>query len=74
MDSMKTGTKIRTLFEHSETGTIVRPRKVNLPLPSADWVIVQLDDGGDRLCMHRDMFVVRNCEHARDSMNASTPT
>ena len=57
---MQIGTKVRTLFQHSETGTIVRPRKVNLPLPSPDWVIVQLDDDGDRLCMHRDMLAVRN--------------
>lgn len=57
---MQIGTKVRTLYEHSETGTIVRPRKVSLPLPSPDWFIIQFDDDGGRLCIHRDMLAVRN--------------
>jgi hypothetical protein len=54
------GAKVRTLYQHSETGTIVRPRKVNLPLPGPDWFIVQFDSDGKKLCIHRSMFVVRN--------------
>lgn len=56
------GTKVRTLYQHSETGTIVRPRKVNLPLPSSDWFIIQWDSDGRKSCIHRDMFVARNDE------------
>lgn len=54
------GTAIRTLYEHSETGRIVKPRKESLPLPGPDWFIVQFDSDGKKACIHRSMFVVRN--------------
>jgi hypothetical protein len=57
---MKPGTKIRTTYEHSETGIICRPRAENLPLPSPDWFIIKFDRDGAKLCVHRSMFVVDN--------------
>jgi hypothetical protein len=57
---MQVGTKVRTLYEHSETGTIVRPRKINLPLPSPHWFIIKFDRDGGKLCVHRDMMTIRN--------------
>lgn len=54
------GTKVRTLYQHSETATIIKPPRVSLPLPSPDWFIVKSDIDGARLCIHRDMLAVRN--------------
>lgn len=56
---MQIGTKVRTTYEHSETGVIVKARKSEAP-PSADWHIVRSDIDGARLCIHRDMMVIRN--------------
>lgn len=56
---MKIGDKVRTLYQHSWTGTIVRPRKSETP-PSADWFVVRDDDGGGKVCVHRDMLTLRN--------------
>lgn len=57
---MKTGTKIRTLYQYSETGIICRPRKSQLPLPGPDWFIIKFDIDGKQVCIHRTMFVERN--------------
>ena len=55
---MQIGTKIRTLYEHSETATIVKPRKGQTP-PTPDWFIVKFDAGG-KGCIHKSMMVIRN--------------
>ena len=57
---MKVGTKVLTLYEHSETGIICRPRKANLPMPGPDWLIVKFDRDGAKACIHRDMLAVSN--------------
>lgn len=57
---MQPGTKIRTTYQHSETGLIVRPRAENLPLPSPDWRIVKFDRDGAKVCMHVSMMAIRN--------------
>lgn len=57
---IKAGTKIRTLYQFSETGVICRPRKSSLPMPGPDWFIIKFDVDGKKLCIHRSMFVVRN--------------
>lgn len=56
---MTIGTKVRTLYEHSETGVIVRPRK-GQSVPSADWHLVQFDQDGARLCIHESMLTLSN--------------
>lgn len=56
---MDIGTKVRTLYEHSATGVVVRPRKSE-GTPSADWFIVRFDDDGGRLCIHREMLAISN--------------
>ena len=56
---MQIGTKVRTTYEHSETGTICRPRAESLPLPSPDWFVIKFDDG-KKACIHRSMFNVAN--------------
>lgn len=57
------GTKVRTLYEHSETATVVKPRKGE-SLPSTGWHIVQFDDDEygkcGRLCVHREMLALSN--------------
>ncbi len=57
---MKPGTKVRTLLQHSETAVIVKPRKVNLPMPGPDWFLIKFDSDGKMLCAHRSMLAVRN--------------
>jgi hypothetical protein len=57
---MNIGDRITTLYEHSATGTIVRPRKSELPLPGDGWFIVRFDDTGGKMCIHESMMVVRN--------------
>jgi hypothetical protein len=57
---MTIGTKVRTLYEHSETGKIVKPRKENLPLPGADWFIIKFDRDGKKACIHRSMMAISN--------------
>ncbi|MFN0042234.1 MAG: hypothetical protein ACKVSF_03350 [Alphaproteobacteria bacterium] len=54
------GTKVRTLYQHSATGTIRKPGKVSLPMPGPDWYIIQFDDSGGKLCIHRSMFSISN--------------
>jgi hypothetical protein len=54
---MKIGSKIWTLYEHAETGVIVKPRRDETP-PSSDWFIVRYDDDGARLCVHRSMLAM----------------
>lgn len=53
------GKRVRTLYEHSEAGTIVRPRRANLPLPGPDWFIIRFDDG-QKACINRSMFALAN--------------
>lgn len=66
MTTLNPGTKVRTLYAYPMTGTIVKPTKANLPLPSADWYIFQADPEHivpghkGRHCIHRDMLAVRN--------------
>lgn len=57
---MQPGTKIRTLYQFSETGQIVKPRAENLPMPGPDWRIVKFDSDGAKVCMHIEMMAVRN--------------
>lgn len=57
---MTIGTKVRTLYEHSEAGTIVKPRKESLPLPGPDWFVIKFDADGKKACIHRSMMAVRN--------------
>lgn len=57
---MPFGTRVRTTYQHSETGKIVRPRAESLPLPSPDWFVIRFDRDGKRACIHRSMFAVRN--------------
>ena len=53
------GTKVRTLFQYSSTGVIVKPiKKINGTLPM-DWHVIHYDDGG-RGCIHRSMFTQVN--------------
>lgn len=52
------GKKVRTLYEHSETGTIVKPRRGE-GTPTPDWFIIRFDEGG-RACIHREMFSLAN--------------
>ena len=64
MSHLTPGTKVRTLYQHSATGVVVKPRAENLPLPSPEWCIVQFDadEYGPRgkLCIHRDMLAISN--------------
>ena len=60
MDKLATGTKVRTLYHHSETATIVKPRKANLPLPGPDWYLIKFDSDGGKACIHRNMFAISN--------------
>ncbi len=62
---MKIGTKVRTLYQYSARGIIVKPRSKHLPLPNADWFIVKLDKpvpfGYGRkgyIAMHRNMLEI----------------
>jgi hypothetical protein len=57
---MTYGTKVRTLYEHSETGVICRPTKASLPMPNADWFVIKFDRDGGKLCVHRSMLAIRN--------------
>lgn len=57
---MDIGTKVRTTYQHSETGVIVKPRAENLPLPSPDWRIVRYDFDGKKACIHIDMMNIAN--------------
>ncbi len=57
---MQIGTKVRTLYQHSETAVIVKPRRENLPLPGPGWFIIKWDSDGGKSCCHRDMLAVRN--------------
>lgn len=59
VETMKIGTKVRTLYQFSETGVIVKPRKGEMP-PTPEWHIVKFDDGGDKLCVHHAMLAVSN--------------
>jgi len=54
------GTKVRTTYQHSETGTIIKPPKVSLPLPGSDWYVIKFDVDGGKNCIHRSMFNVSN--------------
>ena len=56
---MRIGTQVRTRYQHSETGVIVKPRKSEAP-PSTDWVIVRFDTDGRKLCVHRSMLAIAN--------------
>ncbi len=61
--SLQPGTKVRTLYEHSETGTVIKPGKESLPMPGPDWCIVKFDRDGKKACLHRSMLALSN---ARD--------
>ena len=60
MASIKPGTPVRTLYQHSETGTICKPTRAALPLPGPDWHIIKFDHDGGKLCIHRSMFAISN--------------
>ena len=54
------GTKVRTTYEHSETGTICRPTKASLPMPGPDWFVVKYDRDGKKAIIHRNMLALSN--------------
>lgn len=56
---MKIGTKVRTLYQHSETGTVVKPRKGE-STPTPEWNVVRFDLDGARGCIHNDMLTLSN--------------
>lgn len=56
---MKIGTKVRTLYQHSETGTVVKNRK-DEGGPSPEWYIVKSDIDGARMCLHKNMLTLSN--------------
>jgi len=51
--------KVRVLLSAGEfiDGVICKPRKIELPLPGPDWVIVRDTATGDKVCVHRDGVV-----------------
>lgn len=57
---MQVGTKVRTKYEHSETGIVVRTRRSELPLPTPEWNIIKSDIDGARLCIHNEMLSISN--------------
>ena len=58
---MKPGTKVRTLYQYSETATVVKPRaRYGEGVPSPEWSIIRFDSDGKRVCCHSDMLAVRN--------------
>lgn len=64
---MKPNTRVHVLsfvgprFENdwSQKGTTRRPR-AGQSVPGPDWSIVEFDDTGGRLCVHRDSLMVAN--------------
>jgi hypothetical protein len=58
--SLPVKTKVRTTYQHSETGVVVRPRKSQLPLPSPEWNIVRMDSDNACLCVHDSMLTISN--------------
>lgn len=60
MTDIKTGTKVRTLYQHSESAVVVKPRKSALPKPGPDWFLIRFDSDGKHLYCHRTMFAVAN--------------
>lgn len=56
---MKIGSKIRTLYQYSQTGVIVKPRK-HLTPPGEGWFLVCFDDSNGKLWIHREMLALRN--------------
>jgi hypothetical protein len=57
---MKVGTKVRTLYEHSELATIVKPRREQLPKPGDDWFLIKFELDGKKIYCHRDMLAAAN--------------
>lgn len=60
MDKSFFGKRVRTTYQHSELGTIVKPRKSQLPAPGDGWYVIRFDDGGGQLYIHRSMFNFAN--------------
>ena len=58
--AMTAGTKVRTLYQHSETGTVCRPTKENLPMPGPEWFVVKYDRDGAKAVIHRNMLALAN--------------
>jgi hypothetical protein len=55
----KPGTKVLIMTAaEPETGCVLKPRKVHLPLPSPDWCIVRFDSGGV-MCVHQSRLKVQ---------------
>lgn len=55
---MKIGTKVRTLYQYSETAVVVRPRRGESTEPG--WVIIRWDSDRKRACCSVNMLAVRN--------------
>ena len=66
MTNLAPGTRVRVrgftmaFEETSEAARIVKPRKVNLPMPGPDWYLVRFDIDGGVLCAHRDRLMLAN--------------
>ena len=57
----KVGDAIRTTYQWSETGRIVKPRaRYGESVPGPGWHAVRFDSNGGRMCIHQDMMVLRN--------------
>lgn len=63
------GTKVRDLYQYSETHVVVRKTKAQRDFDARyfgsqekgdAWLRVRSDVSGKVLCMHRDMLAVRN--------------
>lgn len=60
MAKLKRGTRIRTLYEYSESGEIVGTQTLRLTSGEDEtWYVVRYDHGG-RMCVHPSMFAVAN--------------
>lgn len=66
---LKAGTKIRTLYQYSETAVVLRKTKARIAADirywgceekAAAWYLIRWDSDGKKACCHRDMMVVRN--------------
>jgi hypothetical protein len=64
MKRLKIGTKVRTLYDHSETGTVTRHiKKIHGDLPNdldGQWHLIRFDRDGKLGTIHRNMLAISN--------------
>lgn len=63
VSKIKPETKVRTLYQFSETGVIAKPSKGEGG-PTPEWYVVQFDESGGRMCVHETMLAVSNAVSA----------